>query len=119
MALTFLDLFSGVGGFRFGMEQAGHKCLGYVEIDSHARKSYEAIHQTEGEWSAHDITKVNNKELRKFRGKIDVICGGFPCQAFSNLIDYGNTNRISGLSIQLRITINFPGFFVCPSRKPL
>lgn len=83
MALTFLDLFSGVGGFRFGMEQAGHKCLGYVEIDSHARKSYEAIHQTEGEWSAHDITKVNNKELRKFRGKIDVICGGFPCQAFS------------------------------------
>ncbi|HDR6289235.1 TPA: DNA cytosine methyltransferase [Bacillus cereus] len=83
MTLTFLDLFSGVGGFRFGMEQAGHKCLGYVEIDPHARKSYEAIHQTEGEWTAHDITKVSNKELQKFRGKIDVICGGFPCQAFS------------------------------------
>lgn len=83
MSLTFIDLFAGIGGFRMGMEQAGHKCLGYVEIDKFARKSYEAIHNTKGEWTAHDITTVTNDDLRLLRGKVDVICGGFPCQAFS------------------------------------
>ncbi|KZD53650.1 DNA (cytosine-5-)-methyltransferase [Bacillus paranthracis] len=66
-----------------GMEQAGHKCLGYVEWDKFARKSYEAIHNTKGEWTAHDITTVTDDDLRLFRGTVDVICGGFPCQAFS------------------------------------
>lgn len=66
-----------------GMEQAGHKCLGYVEIDKFARKSYEAIHNVKGEWTAHDITTVTNDDLRLLRGQVDVICGGFPCQAFS------------------------------------
>ena len=66
-----------------GMEQAGHKCLGYVEKDKFARKSYEAIHNTKGEWTAHDITTVTDDDLRLLRGQVDVICGGFPCQAFS------------------------------------
>lgn len=83
MSLTFIDLFAGIGGFRLGMERAGHKCLGYVEIDKFARKSYEAIHNTKGEWTAHDITTVTNDDLRLLRGTVDVICGGFPCQAFS------------------------------------
>jgi DNA (cytosine-5)-methyltransferase 1 len=82
--VKFLDLFAGIGGFRLGMEQAGHECVGYVEWDKYARKSYEAIHNTEGEWSAHDITTVTDGDLEFLRGKgIDVICGGFPCQAFS------------------------------------
>lgn len=81
--MHFLDLFSGIGGFRLGMEQAGHTCAGYVEWDKFARKSYEAIHNTEGEWTAHDITTVTDEEFSKFRGTIDIICGGFPCQAFS------------------------------------
>nr|WP_269481504.1 DNA (cytosine-5-)-methyltransferase [Bacillus mycoides] len=83
MSLTFLDFFAGIGGFRFGMEAAGHKCLGYIEWDKDARKSYEAIHNVEGEWTAHDIRSVTNDNFRLFRGKVDVICGGFPCQAFS------------------------------------
>ena len=41
--MTFIDLFSGIGGFRLGMEQAGHICLGHIEIDKFANKSYEAI----------------------------------------------------------------------------
>lgn len=82
--MRFLDLFAGIGGFRLGMEMAGHECVGYVEWDKYARKSYEAMHNTEGEWTAHDITTVSDDDLRFLRGKgIDIICGGFPCQAFS------------------------------------
>lgn len=81
--MRFLDLFSGIGGFRFGMERAGHKCVGYCEIDKYARLSYNAIHNTEGEIDYKDITEVTNEEFRKLRGKVDIICGGFPCQAFS------------------------------------
>lgn len=46
--MKFIDLFAGIGGFRMGMERAGHECVGYVEIDKFARKSYEAIYNTEG-----------------------------------------------------------------------
>lgn len=60
--MKFLDLFAGIGGFRFGMERADHECIGYVEIDKHARKSYEVIHDTEGEWTREDITKVTDDE---------------------------------------------------------
>ncbi|EKE4696074.1 DNA cytosine methyltransferase [Listeria monocytogenes] len=81
--MKFLDLFAGIGGFRLGMERAGHECVGYVEIDKFARKSYQAIHDTEGEWTREDITKVTDDEWRTLRGTIDVICGGFPCQSFS------------------------------------
>jgi len=81
--MRFLDFFSGIGGFRLGMEAVGHDCVGYVEWDKFARKSYEAIHNTEGEWTAHDITTVSDEEFGKFRVKVDIICGGFPCQAFS------------------------------------
>lgn len=81
--MRFLDLFSGIGGFRLGMERADHNCVGYCEIDKYARLSYNAIHNTEGEIDYKDITEVTNEEFRKLRGKVDVICGGFPCQAFS------------------------------------
>lgn len=81
--MKFLDLFAGVGGFRLGMEAAGHECVGFVEWDKYARKSYEAIHDTEGEWTRHDITEITNDEWKELRGTVDVICGGFPCQSFS------------------------------------
>lgn len=81
--MKFIDLFAGIGGFRMGMERAGNQCVGYVEIDKFARQSYEAIYDTEGEWTAHDITQVKDEEWRKFRGRVDVITGGFPCQSFS------------------------------------
>ncbi|EPR4500906.1 DNA (cytosine-5-)-methyltransferase [Listeria monocytogenes] len=79
---TFVDLFAGVGGFRLGMEAAGHKCVGFVEIDKYARTSYTAIHQTEGEFEGHDITSISDDLIRSI-GRVDIITGGFPCQAFS------------------------------------
>lgn len=80
--MKFLDLFAGIGGFRLGMESAGHECVGFCEIDKYARASYKAIHNTEGEIELHDITRVTDESIRRF-GSVDIICGGFPCQAFS------------------------------------
>ncbi|MCH3681433.1 DNA (cytosine-5-)-methyltransferase, partial [Enterococcus faecium] len=79
---TFLDLFSGIGGFRLGMEQAGYRCVGYCEIDGHARKSYQSIFDTKQEVEMHDITKLSDEFIRGI-GRVDIITGGFPCQAFS------------------------------------
>ena len=80
--MKFLDLFAGIGGFRLGMESAGHKCIGFFEIDKFARASYKAIHDTKGEIELHDITAVSDEFIRGI-GRVDIICGGFPCQAFS------------------------------------
>lgn len=80
--MKFIDLFAGIGDFRFGMESAGHECVAFCEIDKFARASYKAIHNTEGEIELHDITTVTDEEIRNI-GHVDVICGGFPCQAFS------------------------------------
>ncbi|CEW18175.1 DNA methylase [Streptococcus pneumoniae] len=80
--MKFLDLFAGIGGFRIGMESAGHECIGFCEIDKFARASYKAIHDTKGEIELHDITTVSDDTIRGI-GHVDVICGGFPCQAFS------------------------------------
>ena len=80
--MKFLDLFAGIGGFRLGMESAGHECIGFCEIDKFARESYKAIHNTKGEIELHDITAVSDESIRGI-GRVDIICGGFPCQAFS------------------------------------
>ena len=77
--LTFLDLCSGIGGFRLGLEAAGHKCIGYCEYDKFARASYEAMYDTEGEWKADDVTKLKPEEVPY----ADIWCFGFPCQDIS------------------------------------
>ena len=80
--MKFIDLFAGIGGFRLGIESAGHECVAFCEIDKFARASYKAIYNTEGEIELHDITTVTDEEIRNI-GHVDAICGGFPCQAFS------------------------------------
>lgn len=79
MTLTFLDFFAGVGGFRRGLELAGMTCLGYCEKDKFARKSYEAMHDTKGEWFHDDITTIDPTRLPK----ADVWTAGSPCQNVS------------------------------------
>ena len=80
MGPTFLDYFAGVGGFRRGMEMAGHICLGHCEIDKFANMSYTEIHEPkEEEWFGTDIRRTNADELPR----ADVWCFGFPCQDIS------------------------------------
>lgn len=78
--MRFLDCFAGIGGFRTGLELAGHKCVGHIEMDKYCNQAYNAIYKPKGdEFFGEDITKVDTRELPDF----DILCGGFPCQAFS------------------------------------
>ena len=103
--MTFLDLFAGIGGFRRGLELAGHRCIGFCEWDKYAAASYTSMHlltdeqreelaalplkqrQKEimkeeyrnGEWYASDIRDVRAKAMPK----ADCWTFGAPCQDFS------------------------------------
>lgn len=80
--LKFIDLFCGIGGFRFGFERAckesgiDSECVFSSDIDPYCQIAYNANF---GETPYGDITKVNEKQIPDF----DVLLGGFPCQAFS------------------------------------
>jgi DNA (cytosine-5)-methyltransferase 1 len=74
----FIDLFAGIGGFRIAMQSLGGKCVFTSEWDKEAQKTYRANF---GEVPFGDITK---KQTKKFiPDGFDVLCAGFPCQAFS------------------------------------
>lgn len=103
--MKFIDLFAGIGGFRRGMELAGHECIGFCEFDKYATASYTSMHlitdeqreklskldlrkrQKEilkdeyrnGEWYAKDIKEVTGNTIPR----ADCWCFGAPCQSFS------------------------------------
>lgn len=73
---TYIDLFSGVGGFRQALDKLGGTCVMASEIDKFANQAYEVLygHKTVG-----DVTKVATEDVPNH----DLLVGGFPCQAFS------------------------------------
>lgn len=75
---TFIDLFAGIGGFRIAMQNLGGKCVYSSEFDPKAQETYLANY---GEVPFGDITKEKTKSY--IPKDFDVLCGGFPCQAFS------------------------------------
>lgn len=77
--MKFIDLFSGIGGIRLGLEMAGHKCAGFCEFDKFARTAYKAIYETEGEWEAYDIRTVKPYDIPT----VPLWCFGFSCQDIS------------------------------------
>ncbi|WP_016898300.1 DNA cytosine methyltransferase [Staphylococcus capitis] len=81
--MKFIDICSGIGGFRSALEKHGHNCVAFAEIDKFAKQSYRAIYDTENEEELDDITSVTDEHFRLYREQIDIITGGFPCQAFS------------------------------------
>jgi len=80
MSITFIDLFAGVGGFRVALEQLGATCVFSSEIDKYALQVYKANFNED---ASGDITKIKEEDIPAH----DVLCAGFPCQAFS---DFGN-----------------------------
>lgn len=115
--MKFLDLFAGIGGFRRGLERSGHTCIGHVEIDKYANKSYMAMYELEacpygldsgsnsckmcspevrkdcdgktcnGEWYAKDIKQLRAGEIPK----AEIWTFGFPCT------DISISGRMAGL----------------------
>ncbi|MUP38804.1 DNA cytosine methyltransferase [Labilibaculum euxinus] len=74
----FIDLFAGIGGFRLALQNVGGKCIYTSEWSSNAKKTYRANF---GEVPFGDITKEKNKNY--IPDQFDILCAGFPCQAFS------------------------------------
>lgn len=72
----FIDLFCGIGGFHQAMKSLGGECVFASDIDEDCRKTYEANY---GISPAGDITKIDAADIPTH----DVLCAGFPCQAFS------------------------------------
>ena len=73
-------MFAGIGGFREGLQLAGgFQCVGFCECDKYAQRSYRALFECEEEWYSSDARTIDPAELPEF----DLLCSGFPCQAFS------------------------------------
>lgn len=81
--MNFIDICSGIGGFRSALENNSHECLAFAEIDKFAKQSYRAIYDTDGEEDLDDITTITDEHFRLYRGQCDIITAGFPCQSFS------------------------------------
>lgn len=75
---TFIDLFAGIGGFRMAFQNLGGECVFSSEWDEQAQRTYYANY---GEVPFGDITKESTKQM--IPDNFDILCAGFPCQAFS------------------------------------
>jgi len=72
----FIDLFAGIGGFHYALSSFGAKCVFASEWDKFASETYKVNFRVE---PSGDITKIKEHDIPKH----DILCGGFPCQAFS------------------------------------
>ena len=102
---TFIDLFAGVGGFRIAMQNLGGKCVFSSEIDRYAKKTYEINF---GEVPFGDITKIDEKDIPEH----DILCAGFPCQAFSI------AGKRKGFEDETRGTLFFDIARILKEKKP-
>ena len=80
MSIKYLDMYSGIGGFRSALDAlGGFECVGFCEIDKYAKQAYETLYDTKGERYFEDARNIDPDDLPD----IDLICAGFPCQSFS------------------------------------
>ena len=91
---TFIDLFSGCGGFSIGLEKAGLKCLAGIDHNEFAINTFKLNHSSETVGLVKDMTKFTPEELIPLIGAshVDVIIGGPPCQGFSSARQYLGSN---------------------------
>jgi DNA (cytosine-5)-methyltransferase 1 len=76
---SVLELFAGAGGLAVGLEAAGLKCVGLNEIDKWACQT---LRNNRPNWNVLE-GDVRSFDFKKYHNKVDVVTGGFPCQAFS------------------------------------
>lgn len=76
--MNFIDLFCGIGGFHQALIKLGCKCVLACDIDKHCREVYKNNYNIE---PVNDVKKIVKEHIKE---NVDIICGGFPCQPFSN-----------------------------------
>ncbi len=91
-SFKFVDLFSGIGGFHYGLAKCGGECVMASEIDETAIKTYEANYHLSPRG---DVSKIPVEEIPEF----DLLCAGFPCQSFSNVGQKGGLDDPRGALI--------------------
>jgi len=91
-SFTFIDLFSGIGGFHIGLSNCGGKCAMASEIDETAIETYK---QNFGITPRGDVSKIDTSTIPEF----DLLCAGFPCQSFSNVGQKGGLKDPRGALI--------------------
>lgn len=101
----FIDLFCGIGGFHQAMTDLGGECVYASDIDADCRKTYERNYGIKPDG---DITKVDAKDIPAH----DVLCGGFPCQAFSK------AGKRLGFADQTKGTLFFDIMRILEYHKP-
>ena len=77
--ISFVDLCSGIGGGRLGLENNGFKCIGYSEILKKSVDVYKIFYNTKGERELGDLTKIDIENFPT----CDLLIAGFPCQSYS------------------------------------
>ncbi|WP_435128553.1 DNA cytosine methyltransferase [Mycoplasma sp. 6243] len=103
--IKFIDLFAGIGGFRLGLESNITKCVFACEIDAHAATMYQANF---GDDPSCDISNLDAKNIPNF----DILCAGFPCQAFSI------SGKQKGFNDAIRGTLFFDIIRILREKKP-
>lgn len=93
--LTYLDLFSGCGGFSLGLEWAGLKCLAAIDFNAAAIDTFKANHPNVAHALVRDLTKFKPEQLDDLLApqRVDLIVGGPPCQGFSRARQVDGANH--------------------------
>jgi len=115
--MKYLSMFSGIGGFDLALNRKGHDCIGYSEIDKYSIQTYKKNFGDEVK-NYGNATTINADGLPDF----DLLCGGFPCQAFSiagNRRGFEDTRGTLFFEIARIIKIKRPKFLLLENVKGL
>lgn len=125
--LRYLDLFSGVGGFRLAIERASRaaklssQCVGFSEIDSHALKTYSSNFDVSGEADLGDITQLSLDDVKALPD-FNILFAGFPCQPFSLMgfkKGFDDTRGTLFFQIANILSVKQPDFFILENVRGL
>lgn len=127
---TFIDLFAGIGGIRYGFESAGGKCVFTSEYDKYAVKTYLANYHCDHEVHG-DIKEITQpdgmtkqqiyKHIQKSIPDHDVLLAGFPCQPFSiaGVSKKNSLGRAHGFEDETQGTLFFDVARIIEAKRPL
>lgn len=81
--MKFIDLYAGIGGFRYALEQLGHECVFSAEIDKHSLETYRNNFSENAYFDMDSLQDMTDDEIDNLVPDHDILAGGFPCQPFS------------------------------------